>query len=35
MTVNIGDATLWFVWNFYALFAPFFAAQFFNDCDPL
>lgn len=33
--VNIGNALEWFDWNTYAIFAPFFAAQFFQGDDPL
>lgn len=35
VAVNIGNAIEWFDWNIYAIFAPFFAAQFFNNRDPL
>ena len=35
VAVNIGNALEWFDWNIYAIFAPFFAAQFFNDEDPV
>ena len=35
VAVNIGNALEWFDWNIYAIFAPFFAAQFFRDDDPL
>jgi MHS family alpha-ketoglutarate permease-like MFS transporter len=33
--VNIGNALEWFDWNIYAVFAPFFAAQFFDSTDPV
>ncbi|WP_370184816.1 MFS transporter [Rhodococcus wratislaviensis] len=35
VAVNIGNAIEWFDWNVYAIFAPFFAVQFFNRSDPL
>lgn len=35
VAVNVGNALEWFDWNIYAIFAPFFAAQFFNDEDPI
>lgn len=35
VAVNIGNALEWFDWNIYAIFAPFFAAQFFRQQDPL
>lgn len=35
VAVNIGNALEWFDWNIYAIFAPFFAAQFFHDDDPV
>lgn len=35
VAVNIGNALEWFDWNIYAIFAPFFAAQFFHDEDPI
>lgn len=35
VAVNIGNALEWFDWNIYAIFAPFFAAQFFRDDDPI
>src|SRR5574340_1688249 len=31
VAVNIGNAIEWFDWNVYAIFAPFFAVQFFRD----
>lgn len=34
IAVNIGNALEWFDWNIYAIFAPFFAAQFFVSTDP-
>ena len=35
VAVNLGNALEWFDWNIYAIFAPFFAAQFFRSDDPL
>jgi MFS transporter, MHS family, alpha-ketoglutarate permease len=35
VAVNIGNALEWFDWNIYAIFAPFFAAQFFRADDPV
>ncbi|MCW4384374.1 MFS transporter [Salinibacterium sp. SYSU T00001] len=35
VAVNIGNALEWFDWNIYAIFAPFFAAQFFSSTDTL
>ncbi|TJY69376.1 MFS transporter [Arthrobacter sp. CAU 1506] len=35
LAVNIGNALEWFDWNIYAIFAPFFAAQFFVSGDPV
>lgn len=35
LAVNIGNALEWFDWNIYAIFAPFFAAQFFVSEDPV
>ncbi len=35
MAVNIGNALEWFDWNIYAIFAPFFATQFFVSDDPI
>lgn len=35
VAVNIGNALEWFDWNIYAIFAPFFAAQFFRSDDPI
>lgn len=35
VAVNIGNALEWFDWNIYAIFAPFFAAQFFRNDDPV
>lgn len=35
VAVNIGNAIEWFDWNVYAIFAPFFAVQFFSSRDPL
>ncbi|MFV2195325.1 MFS transporter [Nocardiopsis sp. LOL_012] len=35
VAVNIGNALEWFDWNIYAVFAPFFAAQFFRSEDPV
>ncbi|MCQ1985662.1 MFS transporter [Arthrobacter sp. zg-Y844] len=35
LAVNIGNALEWFDWNIYAIFAPFFAAQFFVSEDPI
>lgn len=35
VAVNIGNALEWFDWNIYAVFAPFFAAQFFRTDDPV
>ncbi|MEW1981310.1 MFS transporter [Citricoccus sp. NPDC079358] len=35
VAVNIGNALEWFDWNIYAIFAPFFAAQFFRAEDPV
>lgn len=33
--VGIGTALEWYDWGVYAIFAPFFAGQFFNDANPL
>ncbi len=35
VAVNIGNALEWFDWNIYAIFAPFFAAQFFRGEDAI
>jgi MFS transporter, MHS family, alpha-ketoglutarate permease len=35
VAVNIGNTLEWFDWNIYAVFAPFFAAQFFRTEDPV
>ncbi|MBB5749969.1 MFS transporter [Micrococcus sp. TA1] len=35
VAVNIGNALEWFDWNIYAIFAPFFAAQFFRAENPV
>lgn len=35
VSVNIGNTLEWFDWNIYAIFAPFFAAQFFISSDPV
>ncbi|EME67234.1 arabinose efflux permease family protein [Rhodococcus ruber BKS 20-38] len=35
IAVNIGNAIEWFDWNVYAIFAPFFAVQFFSSHDEL
>jgi MHS family alpha-ketoglutarate permease-like MFS transporter len=32
---GVGNALEWFDWTVYAIFAPFFAAQFFNPAEPL
>jgi MFS transporter, MHS family, alpha-ketoglutarate permease len=34
IAVNVGNTLEWFDWTIYAVFAPFFAAQFFNTEDP-
>lgn len=35
VAVNIGNALEWFDWNIYAIFAPYFANQFFASDDPV
>lgn len=35
VAVNLGNALEWFDWNIYAIFAPFFAAQFFRSDNPV
>ena len=35
VAVNIGNTLEWFDWNIYAIFAPFFAAQFFKTDNPV
>lgn len=35
VAVNIGNTLEWFDWNIYAVFAPFFAAHFFRNEDPI
>lgn len=35
VAVNVGNTLEWFDWTIYAIFAPFFASQFFNPNDPV